>query len=142
MIRFWDSSGVVSLLVRQRHTDVAESLLNDDSRIAAWWATPIECGSALARLLRDGHLGAQEVHAASARLHEIARHWIEIEPSESLREIAQTLVLRHPVRAADALQLAAAMTYAEGAGSAPEFVTFDRRLGSAAQHEGFRTRGV
>lgn len=142
MTRFWDSSGIVSLLVRQRRTDAAESLLSDDSRIAAWWATPVECGSALARLLRDRHLDAEPVHVASRRLHEISRQWIEIEPTESLRDIAQTLALRHSIRAADALQLAAAMTYSEGLTSAPEFVTFDARLGSAAQHEGFRTRGI
>lgn len=142
MTRFWDSSGIVSLIVRQRHTESAESLLGDDSRIAAWWATPVECGSAVARLLRDGHLGPDEAHIAGMRLHEISRHWIEIEPNTAVRDIAQALVLRHPIRAADALQLAAAMTYSAGAASAPEFVTFDQRLGSAAQHEGFRTRGV
>jgi predicted nucleic acid-binding protein len=140
--RFWDSSGIVSLVVRQRHTGTAESLLDDGSRIAAWWATPVECGSALARLFRDGHLGAEDIHAASRRLHEISRHWIEIEPNESLREMAQALVRRHPIRAADALQLAAAMSYSERAAAAPEFVTFDQRVGSAAQHEGFRTRGI
>jgi predicted nucleic acid-binding protein len=79
---------------------------------------------------------------ASRRLHEISRRWIEIEPTEALRDIAQTLVLRHAIRAADALQLAAAMTYSEGLASLPEFVTFDARLGAAAQQEGFRTRGV
>ncbi len=142
MTRFWDSSGVVSLVVRQRHTDTAESLLSDDSRIAAWWATPVECESALARLFRDGNLGADEMRTASRRLHEISRHWIEIEPHEALRDMAQALVLRHPIRAADALQLAAAMAYSEGAATAPEFVTFDQRLGAAAQQEGFRTRGV
>jgi hypothetical protein len=48
-------------------------------------------------------------------------------------------VLRlHPLRAADATQLAAAL---EWGGSPPEghFVSFDQRLNAAAQREGFVT---
>ena len=93
-------------------------------------------------LFRDGQLGADEMHIASRRRHDISRHWIEVEPHEALRDRAQALVLRHPIRAAVALQIAAAITYPEGAAIAPEFVTFDQRLGAAAQQEGFRTRGV
>jgi hypothetical protein len=47
-------------------------------------------------------------------------------------------VLRaHPLRAADALQLAAAIAAADGSPASMSFLTLDDRLGDAASREGF-----
>ena len=43
----------------------------------------------------------------------------------------------HPLRAADALQLGAALVVAENRTAPLTFVTFDRRLAEAAEREGF-----
>lgn len=142
MIRFWDSSGIVSLVVRQRHTRAAEALLADGAGIAVWWATPVECSSALARLMRERALDSKGGENASRRLQEISDYWIEIEPSTSLRELAQAMVTRYPIKAADGLQLAAARIFADPAAPPIDFVTFDERLGMAAQREGFRACGA
>jgi hypothetical protein len=44
----------------------------------------------------------------------------------------------HPLRAADSLQLAAAIIAAEREPTTLEFVSLDDRLGEAASREGFR----
>lgn len=128
-------------MIRQQRTRMAERLLADGAGIAVWWATPVECASAVARLLRERVLDAAGAHGASSRLHEISRHWIEIEPSASLRRLACALAPRHAIRAADALQLAAARVWSGESTAAAEFVTFDERLRAAAQDEGFTVRG-
>ncbi|MFZ1888102.1 MAG: hypothetical protein WAU33_08715 [Candidatus Binataceae bacterium] len=47
----------------------------------------------------------------------------------------------HPLRAADALQLGAAIVAAEEEPMSLEFVTLDRKLADAAAKEGFRVLG-
>ena len=96
----------------------------------------MECGSAIARLHREGLLTAREDSAARALLRLLRESWYEIQPGDAVREQALRVLRLHPLRAADALQLAAAL---EWAGSPPEgaFVAFDERLQSAARREGF-----
>jgi predicted nucleic acid-binding protein len=47
------------------------------------------------------------------------------------------LTERHPLRAADALQLASALFLRESAGQPVLFLCFDERLVAAAKEEGF-----
>ena len=66
----------------------------------------------------------------------MARVWSEAQPSRRLRELSESLLSAHPLRAADALQLAAAMRSRELIG-VNEFVALDHRLRDAAASEGF-----
>jgi hypothetical protein len=59
---------------------------------------------------------------------------------DAVLEMARRLLRVHPLRAADSLQLAAAVLASEGRPSTLEFVCLDDRLGIAAQREGFRVR--
>jgi predicted nucleic acid-binding protein len=52
--------------------------------------------------------------------------------------VALRLLRVHALRAADSLQLAAAIVAAEHEPSALEFVSLDERLNEAASREGFR----
>lgn len=132
-MRFWDSSAIVPLLVPQPSTPLIEGLLRTDAEILVWWSTPLECISALARLEREGSLANRDVSLAQARLRALAEAWHEVQPHERVRSRAGRLLRVHPLRAADALQLAAAL---EAAGEAPlELVCLDRRLGEAASRE-------
>jgi predicted nucleic acid-binding protein len=70
-------------------------------------------------------------------LKQLADGWHEIEPSETVRENAVRFLRVHPLRAADALQLAAAFLAAERRPSSLEVVTLDDRLAEAARKEGF-----
>ena len=63
--------------------------------------------------------------------------WQEVVPSGAVRNVAQRLLRVHPLRAADALQLAAATIASEREPASLEFVSLDERLNVAAQREGF-----
>ena len=71
------------------------------------------------------------------RLEKLARNWQEIEPSEVVRETAMRVLRVHPLRAADALQLAAAFVASELRPASLDVVTLDERLAAAARKEGF-----
>lgn len=141
-MKFWDSSAIVPLCVEETATDRALALVNDDPEVAIWWATPVECASALARLEREAALTPADAADAFRRLDLLARSWFEIEPHDELREVARRLLRVHPLRAADALQLAAAYLAAERRPPTLEVVTLDERLRHAALKEGFRVSDV
>lgn len=65
---FWDSSAIVPLLVSEERTPALQSFLNEDQTLLTWWATPVECASAIARRERDDSLTAEEASQALARL--------------------------------------------------------------------------
>jgi predicted nucleic acid-binding protein len=137
-VRFWDSSALVPLCLTQPATAQARELLTQDRELVVWWGSPVECASAISRLRRDGYMTSLEETAARAILSVLRASWFEMQPVDSVREQALRLLRVHPLRAADSLQLAAAL---EWAGSPPSgaFVTFDDRLREAAQREGFTT---
>ena len=60
-----------------------------------------------------------------------------VSPSRKLRDLAQRLVRVHALRAADSLQLAAALVAAEFDSRGFGFVVLDERLAFAARKEGF-----
>jgi hypothetical protein len=102
-----------------------------------WWGSEVECVSALARLERNAMLDTPEAVLAFNRLKQLAAGWHEIDPSDMIRETAVRFLRVHPLRAADALQLAAAFIAAERRPSSLEMITLDDRLAGAAQKEGF-----
>jgi hypothetical protein len=57
-----------------------------------------------------------------------------------VKSIAIRLLRVHALRAADALQLAAALVWADGVPSGSVLHTHDRRLATAAEREGFEVR--
>jgi len=67
----------------------------------------------------------------------LAAGWHEIDPNDALREVAVRLLRVHALRAADALQLAAAFQAAEQRPPSLEIVTLDERLAPVARKEGF-----
>ncbi len=141
-MKFWDSSAIVPLCVEETATDRALALVHEDPEVAIWWATPVECASALARLEREAALTPADAADAFRRLDLLARSWFEIEPHDELREVARRLLRVHALRAADALQLAAAYLAAERRPPTLEVVTLDERLRHAALKEGFRVSDV
>ena len=138
-MKFWDSSAVVPLLVPEVMSRPMQKLYDDDPIVVAWWATEIECTSAIARRQRLGHLDEAIVAVAFARLTALRAAWHEVEPGEEVRESAKRLLRVHDLRTADALQLAAASFVAEARPSTLEFVSLDDRLVAAARREGFPT---
>jgi hypothetical protein len=141
-MRFWDASAIVPLLLDEPGTDRARSLVADEAPIVAWWATPVECTSAVARRERTGALTAAEARIALETLDTLGREWVEVPPTGGVRDDARRLVAVHDLRAADALQLAAARAASDGAPESIAFVTLDDRLALAASREGFPVLGL
>ncbi|MBI5197037.1 MAG: hypothetical protein HZA19_00340 [Nitrospirae bacterium] len=52
-MKFWDTSAVVPLCVREPGSRLMEEILKEDPAMAVWWATRLECVSALARRVRE-----------------------------------------------------------------------------------------
>jgi predicted nucleic acid-binding protein len=102
-----------------------------------WWGSEVECVSALARLERGGLLTAPALTRALGRLRRLAASWHEIDPGDAVRETATRFLRVHPLRAADALQLAAAFLASERRPASLAVVTLDERLAAAARKEGF-----
>ena len=138
-MKFWDSSAVVPLLVPEVMSGSMQRLYAGDPLMVAWWATEIECTSAIARRQRLGQLPENVAAEAFVRLKALREGWHEVEPGEELRESAKRLLRVHDLRTADALQLAAAVYVAEARPSTLEFVSLDDRLLAAARREGFPT---
>jgi predicted nucleic acid-binding protein len=136
-MRFWDASAIVPLLIMEPTTETMQAIVAQDPAMLVWWATEVECASALARLEREGALEAPAATAAFDRLKQLAGVWHEIDPSDAVREAAVRFLRVHPLRTADALQLAAAFVVAERRPSSLEVVTLDDRLAAAASKEGF-----
>jgi len=134
---FWDSSALVPLLAAEPSTPAVQAHYLRDPEVVVWWGSPVECASAIARLERDGSLAPADASESFSRLDALAPSWMEIEPSDEVREAARRFLRVHPLRAADALQLAAAFVAAERRPSTLAFVTLDERLRAAAGKEGF-----
>lgn len=136
MVIFWDTSAVVPLLVEES-TSLAITQLAHVSTLLVWWGTSVECLSAIARREGDSTLNPQAADQARRRLNLLRENWSEIIPSEQVRENAERALLRHPLRAADALQLGAALRWAGNNPRGHRFHTLDDRLTEAARREGF-----
>ena len=139
-MRFWDSSAVIPLTVAEASTEAMRALAEEDPVMCVWWATEVECVSALARLEREGALTDTATTDALERLDTLAEAWNEVQPVIAVRGTARRLLRVHTLRAADALQLAAAVIVAEGMPSSLDIVTLDERLAAAARREGFTVR--
>jgi predicted nucleic acid-binding protein len=134
-LKFWDTSALVPLLVNEATTPAMTGLFFSDPQRAVWWATHVECVSALSRRLRFGEIDQPEHDIAMTRLNSMQLDWVEAPPTDDIRLQAERLLAAHPLRAADAFQLAAALDVAKGGPVA--FVSLDDKLCDAARAEGF-----
>ncbi len=136
-MRFWDTSALVSLVVDEPRSAVVREIYTDDTHLTVWWGTEVECVSAVSRIEREGDVSREQAVNALHRLDELAGTWFEVDPSAEIRRTARRLVLVHPLKAADALQLSAAIAASEDDRASVAFVSFDARLRRAAALEGF-----
>jgi hypothetical protein len=141
-MRFWDSSAIAPLFAKEPTRERLLELLNEDPSILAWWGTPVEVASAFARREREGLMSADEVAAALGAARLLAGTWHEVAPSDALRRSAERLLRVHSLRAADSLQLAAALVAANHDPNSIDVVCLDSRLAEAARREGFAILGI
>jgi len=136
-MRFWDASAIVPLIMAEDMTGTLQRLAVADPVMLVWWATEVECASAIARLERDGALDPSGVTEAFERLRRLSDGWHEVDPNDAVREAAVRFLRVHQLRFADALQLAAAFVAAERRPLSLELITLDECLAAAARKEGF-----
>ena len=136
-MKFWDSSAILPLLIQEPASERVERVLRRDPELVIWWATPVECSSALARRRRESGLQESGLRRAQNILDDLLKHAYEIEPMEDVRARAQRLLSVHRLRAADALQLASALVWCRELPRGVGFVCLDDRLCGAAVREGF-----
>lgn len=135
-MKFWDSSAIVPLLVQEASSAEALAWLKDDPDMLVWWGTLVECTSAIARRERDGSLDGSSSVAAFSRLQALTQCWQEVGPVDAVRSLSMRLLRVHDLRAADSLQLAAALVASEAQPASLVFVCLDKRLDDAARLEG------
>jgi predicted nucleic acid-binding protein len=116
---------------------VLSELLAEDNRVVVWWGTWIECSVTVSRLRREEILDDRGQEETRATLDDLTTDWQEVEPTSELRLLAMLVSKAHPLKAADALQLAAALRWCEGNTDGANFVCLDNRLCQAAENEGF-----
>src|SRR5215475_6340004 len=134
---FWDASALVPLCCSQPQTQAARQARRLFPQLVTWWVTSIECNSALRRLGRAQELTARETQQAFQELDRLRLRWTEVAPLEEVRFLAERLLGAHPLRAADSLQLAAALIWCNRQPRGKTFVSGDDKLLEAAEKEGF-----
>jgi predicted nucleic acid-binding protein len=135
---FWDSSAVIPCLIQQRTTTKARQWLRKRPRPVVCWFTVVEINSALALLLREGALSRSGHVVAIKQLRRLESRWVEVLPTTGLRRLANELLYKYELRAADALQLASAMVWCNEHPRNRSFITLDERLANAAAAAGFQ----
>jgi uncharacterized protein len=136
-MKFWDSSAIVPLLLPEKNTDYCLEVLANDPKMLIWCLSGVEVISALCRRVRNAVMDADSFRQAKERLKIMLKTADEVSAVEAVRSRALRLLEVHPLRVADACQLAAALV---GSREDPERLTilcFDHRLASAATKEGF-----
>ena len=136
-MRYWDASALVPLLIEEPGTELVRAWLREDPRIVTWGGTRIEIVSAVERRVRENAINLAGRREALAHIEAFAATWGEVVDLLVVRGRVLPLLARHPLRAADAIQLGAAVVAAEADPASLSFVCLDRNLALAAEREGF-----
>jgi predicted nucleic acid-binding protein len=136
-VRFWDTSAILPLVIRQSASGKADRWYGEDPGVAIWTLTTVEIASALWRLRREDALTEEDARATELRADELAAASYIVADVESVKAAAARLLRVHALRAADALQLGAALVWAGARPEGKTLHTLDDRLALAARREGF-----
>jgi len=134
---FWDTSALVPVLLPEPRSAAITKALAADREVTLWWGAPVECLSAIYRRHREAPVPAPLLTEALSRLRALVEDADTVSPTDEVRRRAGRLVAAHPLRAADALQLGAALVWCEEQSHGEVFVCLDERLREAARREGF-----
>jgi len=133
---FWDASALVPVCVQEDSSQFMRQQLRKYTPVV-WWGSGIEVYSAIWRLYRMKEINDRERLGAATRLQALKEAWDEILPGDDLRNSAERLLEKYPLRAGDSLQLAAALVWCGGRPAKRAFLCGDERLSEAAKVAGF-----
>lgn len=145
-VYFFDSSTLVKRYIVEKGTTWVRSIVNTRSgnRIIVAQITSVEALSAVARLVREQQVTPRTALAIQAFVNRhVEREYIVVNLSKSIVHAAQNLLLKHPLRAYDAVQLASGLDSNKRLLAANQppliFVCADTRLLTVAASEGLQT---
>jgi hypothetical protein len=124
--------------VREPASERVEPLLQRDPEMAFWWGAPLEWWQALLAAQRRQTISAADLQKAREVLDHLRARGFEVQPTEDLRARALRLLAVHPLKAADDLELAAALIWCRERTHGAGFVSLHPPLRLAAALEGFR----
>ncbi|MFN2427942.1 MAG: type II toxin-antitoxin system VapC family toxin [Candidatus Binatia bacterium] len=133
---YWDASALVALCIEEETTEPLRRLLAGG--IVTWAVSRVEIASAIERRSREKDFSPEARRDALAALDQLAGAWTEIQAVAPVCERATRLLATHQLRAADSMQLAAALVAVADRPGGHDFVCADHRLREAAGREGFR----
>jgi predicted nucleic acid-binding protein len=136
-VRFWDASALVPTFIEEPSSAEVRSWYEFDPGVTTWMMTLVEVLSAIARKKRELPGQASLWNRAMLDVRDAVSGWVQISDAIATRRHAERIVMDYPLRAADALQLGAALVAADGDPGSLELITLDRRLAEAARREGF-----
>jgi predicted nucleic acid-binding protein len=134
-VLYFDASALAKRYVSEAETSAVRRLLGRGGS-ATSRLSEVEVVSALARRCREGVVSSSERDRASARLRDDIASMYVVELSADITAAATGLLLRHPLRAADAIQLASCLHLAGQTRTPAELVAYDLPLATAARREG------
>lgn len=135
MIRYFDASALVKRYAEEPESPAVRRLAAQ-GRVATSRLSEAEVASALCRRGREGSLPEMERDRALARLEADLVEMDLVELSADVARRARGLLLRHPLRAGDAVQLASGLGLRDSLDAPIGFVAFDAKLRAAAKAEG------
>src|SRR6202035_3395830 len=140
LIRYFDASALVKRYVEEPHGEAGRELLDGPAGPvpATGRLSEVEIASALVRRWREGDLSEPELDRALTSLNDDFTALTVVELVPEITALARRLLLAHPLRAGDAIQLASSAFLQKKVGRPIEFLAFDGRLNAAAAKEGLR----
>jgi predicted nucleic acid-binding protein len=102
----------------------------------------VEVSSAIVRRAREGAFTSDERDLMLAAFQHDVPALAMVELTSEITADARTLLLRYPLRAGDAVQLASGLYLQRQLGRPVPFVAYDRRLVLAARAEGLVVTGA
>lgn len=112
--------------------------LRSDGTGAISQLTEVELVSAFARRHREGSISAELLERLVTATAEELESVVVVELSQAVLGLARSLLLRHPLRAGDAIQLASCLEFQDRLQQPVRFLAFDQRLNEAAGREGLK----
>jgi predicted nucleic acid-binding protein len=133
--RYFDASALVKRYVRETGSVIVRRLLASGI-VATSRLSEVEVASGIVRRAREGAFTpARRDRALAALLRDMPAFAI-VEVIPEVAADARALLLRHPLRASDGIQLASCLYLQRQLNQRVPFVAFDQRLVDAAGAEG------
>ena len=137
MVRFWDTSSLVALVLEEKQTARIREISREDQERAVWILSEVEAASAFWRRSRANELTDEARQAAQRSIDVVLANAVVVSDVPAVVQHARRILATHTLRAADAMQLAAALVACDDDPSRLPLVTLDDRLAEAAVREGF-----